>query len=130
MLFSKFSIIVKIRKKKKLSIFFFKLSKSCQKDFKKLSKLSKKCQKVVKKLSKRFQKVVKVVKKMSKSLEKLSKVLWKRKNCKFWSRRWNVWEKKNNKNRIVRWPAATEPRRGIGKIDKIKKNPWTDKKLS
>jgi hypothetical protein len=50
MLFYKFSIIVKIKKKKKLS------------------KMSKNCQKVVKKLSKNYQKVVKVVKKLSKVL--------------------------------------------------------------
>jgi hypothetical protein len=29
--------------------------------------------------------------------------------------------KNKNKNRKVRWPAATEPSRGSGKIDKIKK---------
>jgi hypothetical protein len=53
MLFYTFSIIVKIKKKKKLS-------KSCQKTVKKLSKKSKKnfksCQKVVKKMSKSCQK--------------------------------------------------------------------------
>jgi hypothetical protein len=80
MLFYKFSIIVKIRKKKSCQKIVKKLSKSCENCQKKI--MSKTCQKLVKKLSKvynklskRFQKVVKVVKKMSKNVEKLSKVL-------------------------------------------------------
>jgi hypothetical protein len=73
LLFYKFSIIVKIKKKKKFS-------KSCQKTVKKLSKMSKMskgCQKVVKNCQKNFQKVFK---KLSKSCQKFFK---KGKNCKF-----------------------------------------------
>jgi hypothetical protein len=66
MLFYKFSIIVKTKKKKVDN----KLSKNCQKVVKIVKK---KCQKVVKKLSKRFQKIVKDVKKMSKSCQKVVK---------------------------------------------------------
>jgi hypothetical protein len=69
MLFYKFSISVKIKKKKKLS----KMSKNCQ-------KVVKSCQKVVKKLSKSCQSCQKnvFIKKLSKSCQKVVKKFLKK----------------------------------------------------